>query len=580
MSHLSPNNAATVLAAVGFSAAETAALRAFTLAIPPGVFESAFAAHTDCVGPQPASTTQTVFLALLLERQNWGSAEWLESLANTWLNCQQSGSAATLPATAGACLVDAVRDALYAGNGNPGRAECDILAAAAKLAQAIQAMLVTASLEQLDHRLAAGDGLDPVTGLPSRTRFLQLLERCMNQSQGKSLGLLLLHVDWGPNGPQQLSAQRDRMRRILSDAMSGVLRPGDMLCATADQEWALIMPELRSSGQVQLAARRLIEICERSPEHSFPQLRGSIHAGTACAPDDGDHPTTLEHAARAALHRAMRANVPVVTFHADMIAAMEHELDLEREIARTMVRPPFQVWLQPQINLTSGRCAGAEALLRWQRSDGEWIQPLQIVAIASRLGLMPGLSRWLLAQVARMIAELGAAGIPLPVSLNLVAQDLHDEDLPQLVAQTLATWRVPATRLVLEVTEGALIGDRERAARVIQQLRAQGCGVSLDDFGTGFSSLAYMRDLPVSELKIDQLFVRDMLHSGHDHAIVATVQALARGFGMTVVAEGVEDQATADELQRMGCDHAQGFLYAKAMPLADFILWVRSRNGC
>lgn len=574
-----PHDATSVLAAVGFSAQEAAALRAFALAVPGSTFESAFATCIERLGPQPASTTQTVFFALLLERQQWGNADWLESLAGAWLDCHHHGSPATLPATAGTCLIDAVRNALYADGNNPGRAECDILAATAKLGQAIQGMLATASLEQLDQRLAAGDGLDPTTGLPSRGRFLQLLNRWMNPSQRKTLGLVLLHVDWGPSGPQHLTTQRDRMRRILSEAMSRVLRPGDVLCATADQEWALIMPELRSNGQVQLAARRLIEICERSPDHSFPQLRGAIHAGTACAPDDGDRPNTLEHAARAALHRAMRADVPVVSFHADMIAAMEHELELEREIARTMVHPPFQIWLQPQIDLTSGRCAGAEALLRWQRNDGEWIPPLQIVAIASRLGLMPGLSRWVLAQVARVIAELGAVGIDVPVALNLVAQDLHDEDLPQLVAHTLAVWRAPATRLVLEVTEGALIGDRDRAARIIEQLRVQGCGVSLDDFGTGFSSFAYMRDLPVSELKIDQLFVRDMLRSGRDHAIVAAVQALARGFDMTVVAEGVEDQATANELQRIGCSHAQGFLYARAMPQADFVAWIKAHNS-
>jgi diguanylate cyclase len=218
-------------------------------------------------------------------------------------------------------------------------------------------------------------------------------------------------------------------------------------------------------------------------------------------------------------------------------------------------------------------------LLRWHRNGTEWVPPPQIIDIVSRLGLMPGLSRWLLAQAARTIAELDAEGVDVPVSLNLVAEDLHDEDLPHLVAQMLATWRVPASRLVLEVTESAVIVDRERASRVIQSLRALGCGVSLDDFGTGFSSLAYMRDLPVSELKIDQLFVRDMLHSKRDHAIVTTVQALAHGFGMRVVAEGVEDQTTADALLSMGCDLAQGFLYARAMPQAEFVSWVKARNA-
>lgn len=577
MPNSSPDHAARALLAVDFSAADGTSLRAYALAVPTREFEHAFAAAVDRLGLRPGpATPQGMFLACLLERLHWGNEDWLRRLAGAWQDCLCEGNPPTLAASACLCLVEAVRDSLCVGDSPFGRPEQDILAAATKLMLALQAMFAAASQEPLRPAPPGGD-VEPVTGLPTRAHFLQQIRHHMAQANNRPLGLLIMHVDWGPGGPQQLSAQRDRMRRVLSDAMCRVLRAEDVLCSVADQEWALIMPGLRSTGQVQLAARRLIEICERSPGHNFPQLRGAIHAGTACAPDDGDDSHMLEHAARAALHRAIRADVPVVCFHADMIAALEREIRLERDIVRTAANPPFHVWLQPQIELCSGRCAGAEALLRWQ-NDGEWIPPQQVVEIAGRLGLMPGLSRWLLSQVVRLIASLDEAGIDVPVSLNLVAQDLHDEDLAPLVAQTLATWRVPASRLVLEITEGALIGDRTRAAQVIQQLRALGCGVSLDDFGTGFSSFAYMRDLPVSELKIDQLFVRDMLHSGRDHAIVETVQALAHGFGMKVVAEGVEDQATADELQRMGCDHAQGFLYARAMPPTDFIRWIRERN--
>ena len=569
-----------MLAAVGYSAADAAALRAFALTVPDDALDAAFAACLERHGgARPPAPSDTVLYARLLERSQWGTNAWLESLAATWLDCQQHGSSPTLPAAACTRLLEAVHATLHADGRPPGNAECDILMATAKLTQAVQAMLASASFERLDLRLAAGEGVDPLTGLPTRAQFVHTLERRMNSAEHKPVGLVLLHLAWGGGGPQQLSAQRDRLRRQLSDAMSSALRPGDMLCSIADQEWALIMPDLKSTGQVQLAARRLIEICEQLREHGTPQLRGSIHAGTACAPGDGDTAHDLEHAARAALLRAIRAGVPVVCFHTDMIARMEHEIDLERDIARTITHPPFQLWLQPQIRLDSGHCAGAEALLRWQRADGEWVSPQQIIDIAGRLGLMPELSRWLLGQAVRILSELDAQGLEIPVSLNLVAEDLHDEELPQLVAQTLATWHVPPARLVLEVTEGALISDRDRAGRVIQALRALGCGVSLDDFGTGFSSFAYMRDLPVSELKIDQLFVRDMLRSSRDHAIVATVQALAHGFGMRVVAEGVEDQPTANELRRMGCDTAQGFLYARAMPAADFVPWVQARNA-
>ncbi|HJV27067.1 MAG TPA: bifunctional diguanylate cyclase/phosphodiesterase [Aromatoleum sp.] len=573
-----PKNAAEVLAAVGFGPCDTSVLQAFASAVPAASFEAAFAARLDRLAPRAPSTIEAVFFGLLLERYQWGKAEWLEALAECWLDCLHAGSADSLAATAATSLVDGIRDAL-SGEHSPGRAEYDILSSGSRLAQAIQAMLAGSAYEQLHHRLRAGDGLDPATGLPSRTRFVQLLERWLNRSEARQLGLLLLHAEWEPSGQHLLSAQRDRVRRLLSDAMRSVLRPQDVLCSTADQEWALIMPDLRSVAQVQLAARRLVDICERSPEHNFPHLRGAIHVGAALAPEDGDSAGAIERAARAALHRAVRADLPVVCFDPEMIAAMEHEFDLEREIAGSMGKPPFKVWLQPQVDLATGRCAGAEALLRWRRDNGEWVSPPDIIDIAGRLGLMPELTRWVMAQVVRIIADLDAAGIDISVSLNLVAQDLHEEDLPERVAHALAAWQVSPKRLVLEITEGALIGDRQRAAHIMERLRTLGCSISLDDFGTGFSSFAYMRDLPVSELKIDQLFICDMLESPRDHAIVTTVRALASGLGMKVVAEGVEDQATADELKRIGCNLGQGFLWSRAMPLEEFIPWVRERQG-
>jgi len=567
-----------MLDAVGFGSADSAALHAFAVGVPADLFENAFAArYAARRGPEgPPSAREALFFSLLLERRNWIEPEWLEALAGAWDDCLQSGSLPALLPMAGAMLVDAVRDALCGEAVPAGRAEWDILTAAGKLAQAILARL---SLDERRDALEAVPDADPVTGLPTRRHFAALLDGLLRAPEKKPLGVLLLHLDWGASGHHLLVSQRDGVRRSLTAAMRRKLRPEDVLCVIGDQEWALLLPDLRSSAQILLAAQRLVETCDSLSENGFPNLRRTTHVGGAQAPEDGDSVEALEHAARAALHEAIRLGVPVAAYRPAMVASMEYELALEQDVARAMIHPPFEVWLQPKIALATGRCDSAEALLRWRRNGSEWVPPPRLVETASRLGLMPALSRWLLAQVVRMISEFDAAQLRIRIALNLVAQDLHDEDLPQLVAQTLATWRVDPQRLSLEVTEGALIADRERAAAIIERLRAFGCNVALDDFGTGFSSMSYLRDLPVSELKIDQLFIRDMLHSPRDHAIVAAVQALARGFGMAVVAEGVEDQATSDELQRLGCDYAQGFLYATAMPQREFAAWVRARNA-
>ncbi|WP_332673793.1 putative bifunctional diguanylate cyclase/phosphodiesterase [Aromatoleum sp.] len=578
---MTTTSSAEALAAVGLDDADRAALRAFALAVPTPAFERAFACALDVRLPAPAAPTfaEAKFFGVLLERLQWTEAGWLDTLAGAWADCLRTGAGAMLPTRALSALTETARNTLADGEWPGGRAEWDILSAIEKLVQAASARLSGTTLEERSPHRESREGVDPATGLPTRQHFDALLQQALRHTGQDGVGLLLLHLDWGSSDQHLLTAQRERLGQMLGSGMGGILRPGDVLSAIGGHEWALLIPALRSAAQILLAARRLIDVCQRLIDSAFPQLRVRLHAGCAHAPVDGTDAEGLEHAARAALHSALRNDLEVATFRPEMVPAMEYERALERDIARSVDRPPFEIWLQPQVSLATGRCVSAEALLRWRRSEDEWVPPQQIVDIGGRLGLMPALTRWLITQVVRIIGELTAGGIDLRVALNLVAADLHDEDLPPLVFQTLAAWRVPAQKLCLEVTEGALIGDRERAAGIIEQLRHGGCSVALDDFGTGFSSLGYLRDLPVSELKIDQLFIRDMVDSERDRAIVTAVLALARGFGMSVVAEGVEDPRTVDALRRMGCDYVQGFHFARAMPQRELVDWIRAHNG-
>lgn len=566
---------ARACAAAGLDAAQIATLRAFAQALPAREFERAFARCFEkrrLTTPEPEEAT---FLAALLERECWGDAAWFAALVEAWDGCRLTRRDPALLATACACLADATAEVL-AGD-SPGRAQRDIVRAVTYLGQALHA---TIDLVDGERRLPLSPGSDSTDapGLPGREHLLRDLADALAARSDKALGLVLLQLDARPAAYALGDAGPERLRWRVIQAIREVMRAQDGLYAISPLEWAVLLPDLVSSAQVQLAARRLVERCEHLTDDGLPWLRGAVHAGTVFAPDDADAPAGIEHAARAALRSAMRSGATCAHFRPHLLGELEHERALERDMAMSVGHPPFMVWLQPQVHLASGRCAAAEALLRWQRDDGQWVAPPQIIATAIRLGLMPGISRWLIAQVARMIRELSDAGLPIPVSLNLVAGDLHDEDLPALVAQTLAIWKVAPDRLTLEITEGALIADRARAARIIAELRSLGVGVSLDDFGTGFSSFAYLRDLPVNEVKIDRLFVSDLLESPRDRAIVSAVLALARGFGLTVVAEGVEDARTEAALRSLGCEQAQGFLYAPAMPLADFIAWL-SEDG-
>ncbi|MEY3201262.1 MAG: hypothetical protein RIR70_812, partial [Pseudomonadota bacterium] len=178
----------------------------------------------------------------------------------------------------------------------------------------------------------------------------------------------------------------------------------------------------------------------------------------------------------------------------------------------------------------------------------------------------------------RTLAELSRRGLGTGVSINLTAHDLADPDLQATIRDSLALWRVSPSRLTIELTESAIIPDESHSEAALQALRALGCRIAVDDFGTGYSSMAYLRQLPLNELKIDQLFVRRMGASSQDREIVRSMLQLAHGLSLEVVAEGVEDEATAALLREMGCQRMQGFLFGQAMPLGRFIEWMQGRS--
>jgi EAL domain-containing protein (putative c-di-GMP-specific phosphodiesterase class I) len=247
------------------------------------------------------------------------------------------------------------------------------------------------------------------------------------------------------------------------------------------------------------------------------------------------------------------------------------------ELAAAIHANELNVFYQPQISITSGRCVAAEALLRWSDAAGRPVPPPAVIEMAESTGLIGPLTQWLLNTTFRNAVELERAGVPINISINLSAKTLGDAEFPELVQQALGIWGVRPGRLTFEITESATIDNPEKALLMLTKLHQLGVHVSLDDFGTGYSSLAYLKRYPLNELKIDQMFVRNMRESAGDWAIVRTVVNLAHNFGLLAVAEGVEDQATLDELGKVGCDLAQGFLFSKAIAYPDFIDWYRAR---
>ncbi len=579
---------AAALASHGVGSAERAAIRAFARVVAQGDFARDFAMALgrlarDTVAGGSAEAAQAAFCGELAACGGWQEGEaWFERVSASWAECLACGAGVGFALDACAALVKAAERHLAGERAVVYQLEMDILFAVDAFAWCVASLLARQSVAEASTGAVAVAVAehDSLTGLPNRRRYTRLLDDWLVAAgpDGR-VGLVVLGMEWGVAVQHLPLAERDRLRLAVTERLNVAVRPGDVLCSTGEHEWSLLLPVLRSPAQVRLAANKLIASCESLLDGEFRELCGQLTGGGAFGPDHGDDTASLEFAARTALLAARKADQRFEDYRDEMSTLVDETVEFERELLGAIYRQELRLFLQPQVRFDDGRCTSAELLLRWQRRNGEWVPPPRVIDAAHRMGVLPKLSRWLIMHAAHMAAMLAGQAVDVKVNLNVTAIDLRDEELPELVAQALTTWRVPADRFGIEVTETALVTDHHHAAELISRLRALGCPVALDDFGTGFSSLAYLRNLPVTALKIDQLFVRQLGTSKADQAIVDAIMRLADGFGLQVVAEGVEDPSARDLLRAAGCDLMQGYLESAAMPLDEFVAWWRQRHG-
>jgi EAL domain-containing protein (putative c-di-GMP-specific phosphodiesterase class I) len=253
-------------------------------------------------------------------------------------------------------------------------------------------------------------------------------------------------------------------------------------------------------------------------------------------------------------------------------------LQLVGELRRAIDGEGLVLHHQPKASLRTGALVGSEALVRWEHPQRGLVPPDEFVPLAEQTGLIRPLSRWVLDAGLRQCRAWRDHGLQIPVSINLSARDLHDPQLPELVASLLERWDVVPNMLKLEITESAVMADAERAIDVLGRLRSMGVRISIDDVGTGYSSLSYLKRLPVDELKIDRSFVSHLATDDHDLAIVRSTIGLAHDLGLTVVGEGVEDLATWNVLASLGCDVVQGYFLSRPLTADALVSWLRSED--
>lgn len=360
--------------------------------------------------------------------------------------------------------------------------------------------------------------------------------------------------------------------RVLN-CLDSLMRPDDRFAPVSQEEVLLVLPDLANTSLAVLAAIRIVRELDGNDVADKPDVRIRPCVGIAYFPEHAGEVTRLVRMADAARKLAALTEEGYCVFQTSDRVSLARDPELEGVVREAVKANALEVHYQPQIDLRTGRCRSAEALVRWPTSDDRTVPAAVIAEVAESTEINHAFTLFILNTVLRHTVGFRRAGVEARMSVNISATLLSDDELPAILAQSLETWSVPPDQLTVEVTEGTFVADVKRSAQVLDCVKRLGVRLAMDDFGTGYSSLAQFKRLPFDEIKIDKLFVKNMLHSKGDAQIVRAMVDLSHNFGLATVAEGVEDLATLNLLRELGCDLAQGYAISKALPEPDFREW-------
>jgi diguanylate cyclase (GGDEF)-like protein/PAS domain S-box-containing protein len=421
---------------------------------------------------------------------------------------------------------------------------------------------------------------DQLTGLPNRMMLLNRLGRALVESARTSrpLALLILALDRFKDVTNTLGHHNgDLIVRELAVRLGDALGDGDRVARLRGDEFGVLLPDADGPFARQVGARILASLEKPFMVQRLP-IEVGASVGIAVSPEHATEAEGLLRHADAAVQAARKLGGGASILYSPECEPHDPaRLALLGELRRALEGNELQLHYQPKVDLKTRMIVGAEALLRWTHAKRGFVSPAEFIPLAEQTGLIRPLTRWVLDRATGESCAWARAGRRLPVAINVSARSLQDGRIVDDVEEALLTHDVRGDRLQIEVTESAVMSDAGRAAEVLASLTGRGVSVAIDDFGTGYSSLGLLRRLPVQELKIDKSFVIGMAGDGaEDTAIVRSTADLAHNLGLTVVAEGVEDQWTLDLLSSFGCDQAQGYHIARPMPSADFVAWLGS----
>ena len=434
---------------------------------------------------------------------------------------------------------------------------------------------------------------DVITGLANRALLRERLSEATRQASSSGEYAALLLLDWDDFRSFNDSMgypQGDALLRLAGERIGACVRASDTVARPGGDEFAIVLhlacaSRDQAAAQTETMGTRILQALAEPCRIGGTDYQGSASMGVVLFADGQLDANALLKQAELAMYEAKqnsRGNLHF--FDSQLEQAVSERMRIERELRAGIAAGELRLHYQPQVTVQEGRhlaVVGAEALVRWQHPQRGLIAPGFFIALAEETGLIAALGRWVLQTACEQLAAWKGrpAFADLVLAVNVSAAQFLEPGFTQEVLELLASTGAPPGRLKLELTESLLVQNADAVIATMSALQAHGIQFSLDDFGTGYSSLAYLKRLPLQQLKIDQGFVRDLEADGNDATIARSVAALARGLGLTVIAEGVETAGQRDLLAAMGCTTYQGYYYSRPLALADFEAWCLRQTG-
>jgi diguanylate cyclase (GGDEF)-like protein len=418
---------------------------------------------------------------------------------------------------------------------------------------------------------------DPLTGLANRCLLQDRLEHEIARSmrEDTSLGVVLMDLDRFKEVNDTLGHDvGDELLREVGRRLKETVRAEDTVARLGGDEYVIVLHQL-DEQDVPTVADKVLAALDQPFHWQDQSIDLGASLGFSLYPSQCNDPGTLIRCADIAMYVAKRSGKGYALYTPDQERRNRGDLSLKSELRDAIQHNQLSLHYQPKINHRNRRVVGLEALVRWEHPQRGFLAPDKFVPLAEEAGLIGPLTQWVLGTALTQIAQFRAEGHVLTMAVNLSARSLHDTDLPATIDLLLRESGVAAEYLTLEITESAVMANPGDALAILGELDRMGVTLAIDDFGTGYSSLAYLKQLPVDELKIDKSFVMDMEENDSDAVIVRSTIDLAHNLGLEVTAEGVESQGAWDTLTALGCDRSQGYFMGRPMPAEKLREWLR-----